>query len=131
MDKPLYHARAFWGRGMLNEDMDEFSKAIEYFKKYYEIIPTRIEINTDIGRCYRKLGQYQQAEEALLKTLKVLPYDPKTNYELALTYHEMGQQGKSMEHLQRTLTVWENADPDYKPAMEARSTLAEWKQSTK
>lgn len=50
----------------------------------------------------------------------------QSNDELALTCHKMGQHDKAMEHLQRTLYTWENANPDYKPAQEARATLAAW-----
>lgn len=40
--------------------------------------------------------------------------------------HEMGDREKALEHLQKALDRWKDADPVYKPASEARATLADW-----
>ena len=50
-------------------------------------------------------------------------FNPKLNYEMALVYWEMGKKEKALEHLNKTLLVWENADPDYKPAQTAKDSI--------
>jgi hypothetical protein len=40
-------------------------------------------------------------------------------------YAEGGQQSKALEHLQVALDVWSDADPDFKPAQDARQSMAE------
>ncbi len=44
---------------------------------------------------------------------------------MALVYADMGDREKALEHLQVSLDMWEDADPEFKLAQEARETLAE------
>jgi len=59
------------------------------------------------------------------KTLKVDPFDPKANYELALVYLDQGEKEKAITYLKVALDVWKNADPNFKPAQQARQKMAE------
>jgi hypothetical protein len=43
----------------------------------------------------------------------------------------MGKKTKALEHLKRALLVWEEADPEFKPAKKAREKLAEWRKKIK
>jgi hypothetical protein len=40
----------------------------------------------------------------------------------------MGEMDKAFKHLEKTITLWQNADPEYKPAQKAKQTFAEWKE---
>ena len=75
------------------------------------------------------LREYDKAEEILQKALRIEPFNPKVNYEMALVYWDMGEKEKALEYLNKTLLIWENADPDFKPAKTARETFAEWTNS--
>lgn len=41
----------------------------------------------------------------------------------------MGHNDGALAHLERALEVWQEADPDYAPAREARETAAAWRPS--
>jgi tetratricopeptide (TPR) repeat protein len=115
-----------YGRGKVAEFRRDYETAIEFYAKNLELNPTRVMRHADIGRCYRKLGQYEKAVAALQNVFEIFPGNPTANYEAALAYHEMGDPEKAMQHLQKALDRWRNADPVYKPAREARATLADW-----
>jgi len=122
------------GRGKLASYREEYSQAIAGYQKAEELALDRgIKewLTNSIGQCYRKLKEFEEAKETLQKALKLEPYSPEAHYELALVYHEMGNKEKSLEHLNTSLKVWENADPEFKPAKKAREKLAEWKLVTK
>jgi len=117
-------------QGKIHEMRGEYEQAILSFQKQLELEPTAATVNKDIGRCYRKLKDFKKAEEYVQKTLKIYPFGPNTNYEMALVYHDMGKKEKAMEHLKKALSVWEEADPEYKPAKKARDKYAEWESHT-
>jgi tetratricopeptide (TPR) repeat protein len=115
-----------YGRGKVEEFRGNYETAIDFYRKSLELNPTRVVRHTDIGRCYRKLGQYQQAVPSLQRVFEIFPGNPTANYEAALVHHENGDQKKAMAHLKKALDRWKNADATYKPAREARATLADW-----
>jgi tetratricopeptide (TPR) repeat protein len=120
----------YWAWGKLHEIEGNYEAALESYDKLLEVAPTELMINRDIGRCYRKLTKYRQSLEHLNKALKKEPFDQKTNYEMALLYSDMREMDKAFHHLERATTMWQDADPEYKPAKKAKQTLAEWKQKS-
>jgi len=112
-------------QGRIYELKGEYEKAIEAYSSQLELEPTNAAIHSHLGRCYRNLKDYDKAEEHLAKILTIHPYWPKTNYELAVVYFETGEKEKAMEHINRALSIWEEADPDYKPANKATEKLGE------
>jgi tetratricopeptide (TPR) repeat protein/predicted Ser/Thr protein kinase len=117
---------AYWAEGEMEEARGNYEAAIGSYELKLREDPTDVLMHRSIGRCQRKLGQYEAAKTSIGKTLTIYPYNALANYELALVYHEMGNQSKAMEHLKRALDRWKNADPVYRPAQEALTTLAEW-----
>jgi tetratricopeptide (TPR) repeat protein len=117
----------FFAQGRINEIRGEYEPAILDFQKSLKLAPTDALTKEGIGRCYRKLNEYEKAEKSLQEALKIVPFNPKFNYEIALVYWNWGKKEKALEHLNRALYVWEDADPEYKPAQKARDKLAEWK----
>ena len=114
--------------GQINEFKGEYEQAINNYCDALILEPNSSSYNISIGRCYRMLKDLKKAEENLLKTLAVHPFWPKVNYEMALIYYDMGNKDKALEYLKTTLEIWENADPEYKPAIKAKEKLAEWDQ---
>jgi tetratricopeptide (TPR) repeat protein len=88
-------------------------------------------LTNTIGKCYRKLGEFEKAEETIQKALKLEPFSPLAHYELALVYWQQDEKQQAMEHLKTTLYVWEEADAKYKPAKKAREKFVEWVSVTK
>jgi tetratricopeptide (TPR) repeat protein len=112
-------------QGKIHELRGEYEKAVERYAEALAFAPTDVVINRSLGRCYRMLGQLASAEKELLRNLSVTPQNPLSHHELALVYAEGGQQSKALEHLQVALDVWSDADPDFKPAQDARQSMAE------
>ncbi len=116
----------FNSKGRINEIRGEYEQAILDYQKSLEIAPTDSLPKEGIGRCYRRLKEYEKAEKSFQEVLKIKPFNPKFNYEIALMYWDWGKKEKALEHLNRTLYVWEDADSDYMPAQKARDKLSEW-----
>ncbi|MFQ5729340.1 MAG: tetratricopeptide repeat protein, partial [Waddliaceae bacterium] len=118
-----------FARGIIHEFRNEYSLAImEYEQALSEMEPPNYYksfVRTFIGKWYRKLNEFKKAEEALQKALILYRAFPKAHYELALVYHEIGKHEKSLEHLKTALKVWEDADPQYRPAKKAKEKLEE------
>ncbi len=112
--------RALYGRGYLFELRDACDQAIVAYQSAFELEPTNVAINLDIGRCYRRLKQYDAAQRHLDRVLDVEPFAPMTSLEAAKVSAARRDTAKALEHLDRALRVWERADPDYAPAREAR-----------
>lgn len=115
-----------YARARVHELRGEYEDAIATYEKIVARTPGSTEMYRGLGRCQRESNDYASAEKNLLAGCKLAPFDPETNYELALLYHATGNGAKANEHLQRTLAVWQNADPEYRPAARARATQAEW-----
>jgi tetratricopeptide (TPR) repeat protein len=112
-------------QGKIHELRGEYEEAIDSYAEALAFAPTEVTINRSLGRCYRMLGQLAEAEKELLRNLTVTPQNPLSHYELAMVYAEGGRRSKALEHLQVALHVWSDADPDFKPAQDARQRMAE------
>ncbi|MGD8866603.1 MAG: tetratricopeptide repeat protein [Gemmatimonadales bacterium] len=119
----IEYARAIhvWAGGRLLEMRGECAEAIVSYERALQLLPTAFDYQLDIGRCYRKLGDFAQAQRHLSRLLEIRPDDPRTQYELALTFAEGDEQEKALEHLRIALDVWRDAEPEYQPAREARA----------
>ena len=113
-------------RGKVHEMRGEYEEAMRSYQRVLELEPTYASTNSRIGKCYRELKEFEKAEELIQKNLKIEPFNPEAHYEIALVYAAMGDQEKAIEHLNTALYVWEEADPEYKPAKKAREKLAQW-----
>ena len=123
--------RALWrGRGRIAAFEGDYETAIANFEKQFELDPSDTKVHREIGKCQRLLGRTDEARESIGRRLATHPMDPVAHYELALVYAESGDMSKALEHLRIALEVWQDADPDYKPALEARKKLEEWRTAT-
>jgi tetratricopeptide (TPR) repeat protein/predicted Ser/Thr protein kinase len=120
---------ACWAEGNLEETRGDYQAAIRCYERKLVEDPTDVTMHRAIGRCYRKLGQYKEAIASLEKMLEIHPGNPTVNYEMALAYHGLGDDERAMLLLNKALDRWKDAEPVYKPAREARATLAKWKSS--
>jgi Flp pilus assembly protein TadD len=112
------------GRARVAELRGQYADAIKHFETQLANDPTDMSIHTDIGRCYRKMGDLDAAERALNRSLRSLPNNPTAHYELALVAEARGDRAKAADHLRRALEVWAEADATFRPAREARERLA-------
>ena len=112
-------------QGKIYELKGEYELAIQSYLKQLELDPTDAAIHVHLGRSYRMQGDPKTAEEHLQKALAIHPFWPDANYEMGLVYAERGKKDEALEYLKKAQNIWEDADPDYKPAMKAREKLAE------
>ena len=117
--------RLLEARGRILELEGEYERAIESYQRSLELAPTGMTRYRAIGRCYRELGNLAEAKANLERNLQRTPFNPKTHYELSLVYADLGDHQQALEHLSISLDVWVDADPEFKPAREAREKLAE------
>jgi len=116
--------------GKIAHAKGEYQRAITCYTKTIkekDVLDEGAKIHRYAAKTYLALDEYYKALEHLEEALKLEPMEPASHYQLALVYHEMEESEKAMVHLNKALKVWEFADPDYKPAKEAREKLAEWK----
>ncbi len=110
----------------------QFAEALESAQKALEMMPQGQTEQTAWVRygavlyC-RELGRVEQGLAFGQEILATSPFDPVAHYELARIYYEMGRKDEAVNHLNKSLFVWENADPPFKPAQEARALAAEWR----
>ncbi len=124
---PLSMLRGFkYMHGKINEMKSNYERAISNYKDELEEDPTDVKVNVAIGRCYRKLNQFNEAEKYLNKCLKIRPFNPKAHYEIALVYSELGDQEKAVKHMNIALDIWKDADPIFEDAQLAKAKLEEW-----
>jgi tetratricopeptide (TPR) repeat protein len=116
-------------QGRIHELKGEYQSAIVSYLKQIEMDPTNTQIDVCLGRCYRLVRDYKKAEEHLQKALRFHPFWPDANYEMALVIFETGEAEEALEYMKRVQLIWENADPDYEPAIKCREKLAEIEKS--
>ena len=125
MQLEIFENVILFARGKLHELKGEYDLAIQQHTKHLELQPANISMHFHPGHCYRLKGDYKKAEEHLEKVLAIFPFWPDANYELGLVYADWGKDDKALEYFRKVQSIWENADPDYEPAMKAREKLAE------
>jgi tetratricopeptide (TPR) repeat protein len=116
---------AAYGSGLISEQEGDCRSAVESYRQAVSLSPAELSFAAALGRCQRKLGELEAAEATLQSVLKVVPADAKVRYELALVYEDMGRAADAIEPLQAAADIWQNADPDYRPAQHAQTKLAE------
>lgn len=72
--------------GMIESNLGNLSKAIEYYKKAWGIIPANSSPWLNIGHIYLRLGMYQEAEKAFLKAKDISNNYYLVYYNLAELY---------------------------------------------
>jgi serine/threonine protein kinase/tetratricopeptide (TPR) repeat protein len=121
----------YFNQGVLDRWSGDRASALGNYQKTLEYL-TQDTIrfirwaNIAAAECCRELGMLEQGRAHIEAALTVDPFDPQTNHEAARTYRAMGENDLAEKHLERALFMWENADPQYKPAKEARATAQKW-----
>ena len=109
--------------------MESESKYDEALKMYVDALsykPTHYDLSKAIGKVHRLLGDNEKSIEIFKQLLLPDPREGELNLEIAKSYYADGNTKKAFEHLETSLDVWKNADPTYKPAIEANEKWANW-----
>jgi serine/threonine protein kinase/tetratricopeptide (TPR) repeat protein len=122
----LLRFEVYYARGKIHELRKEYDQAIQDYQKKLASDPTDAGINTDVGRCYRKLRELKKAQEFIQRNLKVQPFNPLAHYELSLVYYDKGENEEALQYLRKALFLWKEADSNFKYVIQANEKLKEW-----
>lgn len=64
----------------LNFDIRNWERARELYSRHLELLPDDPDVITDLGVCYRELGQFQQALEHFAKAQRLAPEHWQSRY---------------------------------------------------
>ena len=110
--------------GMVELERENFSKAIEYFKKAISMLPSQGYLGfwdslfiEPLALAYYKAGDLEKAQEEYeritsLTTGRLYYGDiyTKSFYMLGKIYQQKGWKGKAIEHYEKFLHLWKDAD---------------------
>jgi len=116
----IWRPRIADARGQLAVARSDYASAEEQFRSAVDLNPTSPRTQRWLGRVLRLQGKFDEAEEVLNQLLRIDPNNGKTNLELAQLYSETDKLTKAREHLRIALHAWQDADPEFIPAIEAR-----------
>jgi tetratricopeptide (TPR) repeat protein/tRNA A-37 threonylcarbamoyl transferase component Bud32 len=114
-----------WTQARAQQQQGRCEQALETFARVLQSEPTRSEAHLHIAQCEHQLARVDRAADHLEKRLRVRPADPRAHYELALLAVDRGDREEALDHLRTALDAWEDADPAFTPAREAREKLAQ------
>jgi len=126
--------------GMIELEREDFTKAIEYFKKSISLLHSQnsqmrhndhaLLINS-LALAYYKDGDFKKAIEEYEKIISLTEgrrrwgdIYAKSFYMLGKIYEQKGQKDKAIEHYQKFLDLWKNADPGIAEIEDAKKRLA-------
>jgi tetratricopeptide (TPR) repeat protein len=113
-----------YAQGRVLELRGDCTEALRSYERALQLQPTQFDLHHDMGRCRRALGDLDAARSQLQRVIAIRPSDPESNYQLALVYDEMGDPDQALVHLRVALATWAYAEPQYRPARDARELLA-------
>ncbi|MEO0136971.1 MAG: tetratricopeptide repeat protein [candidate division WOR-3 bacterium] len=107
-------AEGLYYTGIYFISIDDYKKALHYFKKAVEKNPLYADAYFQIGYCSNELGYYSEAIEAYKQVIKIRPDDADAHYSLGLTYGDLGYYSESIEAYKQAIRIRpDDADVHY------------------
>jgi len=124
--------------GMIELKKDNFSRAIENFKKAISLLPYQYSSYDDhalfiepLASAYYKSEDFEKAREEFERITKLTTgrffygdIYAKSFYILGKIFEQKGWKGKAIEHYEKFLALWKNADPGIPEVEDAKKRLA-------
>ncbi len=107
-------------QGKVAELHKEYRQAITAYEQFLKEDPRQQQVNTDVGRCYRLLGQLPDAKAFQQKALRVFPASPEAHFELAEVAAAEKDWSTARQELNIALMALKDADPTDPLANKAR-----------
>ncbi len=107
LDMEKDNAYALIGLGHLNYDFKEYTDALYYWTRIYELNKEDVDIRviTAIGNCHRKLKTFEQGTKFFEMALEKEPKNFYALFGLADCYRGLNQQHKSIEYWNKILEI--------------------------
>lgn len=108
----------FHSLGNVNRRMGEFRRAIPYYRRALESVPTNPDVLNDLGVAYRELMEFPKAVEVFEMAAKLNPSSSMAPLNLALTYAAMNDRDKAVRYFMDVRRCF----PDLAPKVDAYLT---------
>ena len=95
--------------GKRDEAEEEYKKAVEGYKKYFDEHDDDAEAHYALGQTYANLGQYSEAIREYRAATKLKEDDPDMFYDLGVAYTKLAQYDAAAAAFSKSLEI----DPDY------------------
>jgi tetratricopeptide (TPR) repeat protein len=86
--------------GQLAQEENEDQRAIQFFKKAIELVPSYSFAHAALGVSYLRLKNYPLAQQELELSVKLNPNDSKAHYNLAVLFARLRNQQRAQEEMQ-------------------------------
>lgn len=105
---PKKRAEVFLFLGQEAERIQEYAKAISYYRDFLKQHPDNIEIIKSLAACLTKKGEWRNAEEYWLQLIRLRPNDGTNMFGLGNLFEEQHQFEKALNYYQKAYEL----DPD-------------------
>ncbi len=107
--------------GRILEYRELWPEALAVYKRGRELQPNDMAYLQGIARCRTVMGDNEAAIQVFEEAMVLDPAEPWINLALARLHAKAGRTGRAREHLGKAQEIWEAADLDFKPAVEAKA----------
>ncbi len=89
----------FYYLGQIAQEENDDERAIGFFKKAIELVPTYSFAHAGLGASYLRLKNYPMAQQELELSVKLNPADAKAHYNLAVLFARLKNQQRAQEEM--------------------------------
>jgi tetratricopeptide (TPR) repeat protein len=104
-------AREYYSKGQDADEVNNYKKAIKFYKKAVKIDPNFAFAYDNLGVVYRKTKQYDKALEAYAKSIKIIPTNSTPIMNSAVVYIHQRKYDKAIEMYQKLIEI-DDTDPE-------------------
>ena len=128
-DAPDRTARIKWVEGRIAELEDgDCGRALDSYQAAQELVPQSARFRAWRARCLTTLERWDEAQADVDWLLERRPGSAKFRLDAARLYAAQDRTADAIAELDAALAIWSEADPDFRPAQEARALLEELQQ---
>ena len=123
---PARTSHAAWVEGRIAELEDgDCKRGLASYEEALEILPLSEQYLLWRASCLRKLERWDAAETGITELLEPNPGNAQYRLEAARLYAAQGRTADAVAELEAALEIWSEADPEFRPAQEARALMEE------
>jgi len=128
-DAPGRQARIVWVEGRIADLEDgNCRRAVDSYQAARDLAPRSALYRGWLGVCLTSLERWEDAEAEVAWLLEHVPGSAEIRQLAGWHYAQRGRTSDAIAQLEIALGYWSTADPDYRPAREARALLEELEQ---
>ncbi len=127
---PTRSARIAWVEGRIAEIEDgDCRRALDSYRVAAELSPQSSRFRGWLAGCLTSLERFEEADAEVSWLLERFPGSGKVRLAAARLYAAQGRTPEAIAELETALGYWSDAEPEYRPAWEARTLLEELREA--